>query len=118
MREQDRQLLQSAASAVGKTITWVGEQSTIAYTATERAANHGIDGYLWNPLDDSGDALELQVDLHMTVRCYRGTAVAQLTVPGGPSVDIKETNHADPFSAARRAIVRAAAAHAAGGTHA
>ena len=86
----DRELLEMAAKAAFGDKSFIGDMT-------------------WNPLTDDGDALRLQVALHFTVRCYMGTTCVQSTVPGGPSVYIEETNHADPYAATRRCIVRAAA---------
>ena len=91
----DQELLKLAAKAAGINIA---QGSRIA-----------IDGKLWSPLTDDGDALRLAVKLHMTVRCYMGNTCAQSTVPGGPNAYIDEMNMADPCAATRRAIVRAAA---------
>lgn len=96
----DRELLMLAAKAAGV----VGEYHALGiYTQNPKSA-------YWNPLVSDADAFRLAVDLHLTCRFYMGNTCAQSTVPGGPSVMVDEHKPDEPIRAARRAIVRAAAA--------
>jgi hypothetical protein len=92
----DRELLELAARAAGY---W-----SAVFNCPARLPRPG-----WNPLDDDGDALRLAVKLDLTVRHYSGSAVAQSGAPGTPCAYEEVSNHADPYAAARRAIVQAAA---------
>lgn len=94
----DRELLERAAKAAGHKATWMPMEGGFI-----------VNGNQWAPLEDDGDALRLAVKLHMTLRCYMGTTVAQIGVPGLKSVYEEVTDKADPYAATRRAIVRAAA---------
>jgi hypothetical protein len=104
----DRELLERAAKAAGLRLTWgdkyrLGDDE-IDCTDLPYALSDGPDEspFYWNPLTDDGDALRLAVKLHLwePVMFGRRTEVA----PDG-----------DIYAATRRAIVRAAAAMAAGG---
>lgn len=89
----DKELLELAAKAAG-------------YSCGIRTTKIGIEkfyinGHVWNPLDDDGDALRLAVKLN-------------LTVCSGPVYSYvvgctQEKNNGDPYAATRRAIVLAAA---------
>ena len=83
----DKELLELAAKAAG-------------YSCRIRTTKIGIEkfyinGHVWNPLDDDGDALRLAVKLDIDVA----------------KVQIKfwDKHSTDPYAATRRAIVRAAA---------
>ena len=90
----DSELLKSAAKAAR--IKWAdGHESTGL-----RNAN----GPFWNPLTDSGQALELAVKLRIHVRHFPHDVEAQ--VERGYW---REDDGSDPYAATRRAIVRAAA---------
>jgi hypothetical protein len=87
----DRKLLEAAAKAAGELNShWQGNE---AY----------FDGVLsrWNPLDDDGDALRLAVKLNLIV--HKGFVYT----PTGRLFDHRD--YANPMTATRRAIVRAAA---------
>ena len=89
----DKELLELAAKAAG-------------YSCRIRTTKIGIEkfyinGHVWNPLTDDGDALRLAVKLN-------------LTVCSGPVYSYvvgctQEKNNGDHYAATRRAIVRAAA---------
>jgi len=111
----DRELLELAAKAAG-----YDYRSPAGYIVVD-----GIPGN-WNPLDDDGDAFRLSIKLGLRVQycdvsCYAAGNghVAVVTVqPGGMRnrfVGDVEEWASDPYSATRRAIVRAAAAMAEGG---
>lgn len=90
----DRELLELAAKACGEVQgEWIGNA---AY----------FDGVLtrWNPITDDGDAFRLMVTLGMDVVTGQGRADAYCR-----GVRVSEYHADDPYAAARRAIVRAAA---------
>lgn len=64
------------------------------------------DSFEWMPLIDDGDALRLAVKLsiHITISDYQRTVCRQ-----GNEFRSIESHEDDPYSATRRAIVRAAA---------
>jgi hypothetical protein len=105
----DRKLLELAAKAAGLPI--VGDVDRIICQPDHRTGGYVIRNdrggdSCWNPLTDDGDALRLAVKLEMCVSLEgHGRAVA-ITVAG---LEVEETNRDDPYAAARRAIVRAAA---------
>jgi hypothetical protein len=100
----DRELLELAAKAAG--IDWVDGH--------ESAGLRDQNGTVWNPLTNSGDALELAVKRGMEVNtdwaklCVRvwdgiGEYYYEQLSTDSINCDI------DPYAATRRAIVRAAA---------
>lgn len=111
----DRELLELAAKAAGIKAKWkeyTNAPPTMVGMYDEPVC--GIDGFLWNPLTDDGDALRL------AVRCK--IAVNPMTVDGlnrdqheSTAGCVKrwtsciERHDGDAFAATRRAIVRAAA---------
>lgn len=92
--ENDSELLWWAAKAIG---VHIAQGSRIA-----------IDGKLWNPLEDDGDALRLAVKLEMglVISASHGPS-ARAQSADGPWRD--EEVGGDLGAATRRAIVRAAA---------
>lgn len=105
----DRELLELAAKAAGH------EYECTSHTGYPEDDQHQIRDWFgtlveWNPLDDDGDALRLAVKLRLTVSWDRfndddyATATPPHTHQGYDCIVDQ-----DPQSAARRAIVRAAA---------
>jgi hypothetical protein len=103
--ETDRELLELAAKAAGyEKIEYhdlKGSMLDIRYGRDEAIWN-GED--YWNPLVDDSEALRLAVKVKLDVMCHEL----------GAHVDNElsyhaEISHTDPYSATRRAIVRAAA---------
>ena len=84
----DRELLEAAAKAAGHDLNWSGTDCWLSEEG--ESVKH------WSPLTDDGDALRLAVKLKMIVDCD------------------DEPSNPDRYAAARRAIVRAAAALAKG----
>jgi len=99
----DRELLEMAAKAAGYEVRWeVYEQ---CYVHGPMWLFRGGHKETWEPLDDDGDALRLAVKLKMTVDVTDEAS-------GAGAIGFKwcsEINKDEPLSAARRAIVRAAA---------
>lgn len=100
----DRELLERAAKAAG------------IYRDALDCEWYDPQGHVrpgWNPLADSGDALELAVKLHLMIDTYDPRT-------GDDAVEVQawhtmanlcvEPRGSDPAAATRRAIVRAAAA--------
>lgn len=106
----DRELIERAARAQGWRVISYSESGTSVVPGGTAVVVAEGRTFGWRPLADDGYALRLAVQLHMTVRCHMGSTCAQIGVPGQPNAYVDETNHADPASATRRAIVRAAAA--------
>jgi hypothetical protein len=131
----DRELLAAAAKAAG----WKGWRSKHGYWNVTRpdgtslvCCNHlmPFDSYTgdklpeptcadaiaesgWNPLTDDGDALRLAVKMQLRVSCNDESARATYGLfNSGTCGDINEPIGDDPYTATRRAIVRAAAAMA------
>jgi len=106
---KDRELLELAAKAAGVDGTWhevygteVGQDACgISAVAAPRWSDN-----LWNPLTDDGDALRLAVRLRLHVRVCRHSVLVEMRELGD---DIHIRLGTDPYSATRRAIVRAAA---------
>lgn len=108
----DRELLELAARALGAEFEEVDGEGY--------GNLHFEDGsyvLAWNPLQFSGDALELAVKLRFGVNVTGGLNWTSITFFGNPghyfneiSAPYVQENHgADPLAATRRAIVRAAA---------
>ena len=91
----DRELLELAAKAAGKDIDLSRYDEDWGFAIRHMAK-------WWNPLTDDGDALRLAVKLRMCVNIWKYFVDAD-----GEVVDYQN----DPYEAARRAIVRAAAEH-------
>lgn len=100
----DRELLELAAKAAGiKVESWT----------TYGAYVGGLEGHIWNPLKDDGDALRLAVKLLIMPRFC-----SQMVTSGTESIgtnsariiqEFFEDHKGDECAATRRAIVRAAA---------
>lgn len=108
----DRELLELAAKAAGiklfpiqiSSVTTKGDDIFIGYMTKPEQWERGW----FNPLDDDGDALRLAVKLGIHLQFAMDYAVSY-----AGSVHAKqftERDGDDPYAAARRAIVRAAAA--------
>jgi hypothetical protein len=96
----DRELLELAAKAAGDA------PSGVSYTALLGIRQ-------WNPIDNSGDALLLAVQLEMQVSIgFQGRINVAVYLDRGVDalpVNIREVKSDDPLAATRRAITRAAA---------
>ena len=104
--DEDRELLNSAAKAIGIELIW--DASPEAYSPW-----FIIDGFadIWNPLDNDRDALRMAVKLEIELSSAYD---AGMNAYAGYSIDddmkyVIEPTGEDPYAATRRAIVRAAA---------
>ena len=114
--DDERMLLELAAKAAGiELLFWnyghLGKSS--------RGTGFDVDGRIWNPLTDDGDALRLAVKLRLTIDltdCLCCCHIYANQLDGdGPDVSVRHSEDfadceaKDPYVATRRAIVRAAA---------
>lgn len=106
MSENDKELLELAAKAVGiETNKAGGVNQTYCYDRRDGVYKR------WDPLADDGDALRLAVDLDMDVSLSsRDKEVTAFTLSCGAVSSYTEAYGNDKHAATRRAIVRAAAA--------
>ena len=96
----DSELLELAAKAAGLSST--GEVFALGLKLMQGPHNY------WNPLINSGDALELAVKLGLAVSVCINMPDGDFTVVLGSGLG-GENHNTDPYAATRRAIVRAAA---------
>ena len=115
--EEERQLLELAAKAVGcikqENARQVGWELVTHKTAISRPF-WMLDGRYhsqWNPLEDDGAALRLAVKLGLCVAIFPKDHETMVGYPKGEhdGANIIEPHNSDPFAATRRAIVTAAA---------
>jgi hypothetical protein len=107
----DRELLEAAAKAAGIDGEYRTEHLCVGGDWLDVTAIFlADDAGWWNPLLDDGDALRLAVKLGIACSVRRGNACATYEGPHGFFVPMDEPVRDDPCAAARRAIVRAAAA--------
>ena len=92
----DRELLELAAKAT---------EVDFKFCRLELGGCLRTDGIWWNPLTDDGDALRLAVNLRISVSIGKDVVEAYI----GQSDGKLEASKSNLLSAARRAIVRAAA---------
>lgn len=119
----DRELLEAAARAAGIEVmrSRLDDPMQRDMLVRKSARNHHHENGPWNPLTDDGDALRLMARLGLDA-LYSPEAV-EVVAHQHARIEGKETvapwawesllNPADPATATRRAIVRAAAAIAA-----
>ena len=117
MTESDHELLMWAAKAAGYKVKWVDGATPFNYTGFLKEDPH-LTHYNdipvqvhWNPLKDSGQALELAVKLRLHIS-QQLSYVAVMRPHGGPGSHLlswTEQYKDDPLAATRRAIVCAAA---------
>lgn len=101
----DRELLELAAKAAGlQGLTWREGSGCYYYDDPETGREE------WNPGDDDGQAMRLQVDLHMIVVPSRRDRCVLVGIEvGGVGMNIRENFTADRRADTRLAILRAAA---------
>ncbi len=109
--KNDRELLEAAARAVGLDFdsTWHDEQSGLMVWEPDVFESRD-----WNPLVSDADAFRLAVALRLEIVPIEGGGVdVQRTTESEPfGVLLATEDGADPYTATRRAITRAAAAMA------
>jgi hypothetical protein len=104
----DRELLGLAAKAAGYDVVWNERWQAFQHRAPQPDA-HGQFRHPWVPLTDDGDALRLAVKLGMDVSVeYTLPPFAKAMVNAATDI-LAEPIENCPYSATRRAIVRAAA---------
>jgi methylaspartate ammonia-lyase len=100
MGENDRELLELAAKAIGEHVTCA---------AMDLGCGDGVllEGKqeAWSPLTDDGDALRLAVKLQLTVT----SGVARVPSGDFTAIEYSDNGSRDELALTRRAIVRAAA---------
>ncbi|MDO9313360.1 MAG: hypothetical protein Q7T97_02305 [Burkholderiaceae bacterium] len=103
----DRELLEKAAKAMGIALHKRDIDGTPLLLLDSGVAGRG-----WNPITDDGDALRLAVTLNLTNVFHPGLNQALVRRYNDKTCEWVEDGekHPDPYSATRRAIVRAAAA--------
>jgi len=99
----DRELLELAAKAAGISVGW----SSLAQTMFRD--DKGFDDYVWNPLTDDSDALQLAVICCLSMDLFDNEVIVGYTPNSNDCSQVVEATGLDPYTAARRAIVRAAA---------
>lgn len=100
----DRELMALAAKAAGKTrAEW--DYDWLMSRGEEIARD-----MLWSPLQNSGQALDLAVRLHLLIDVDETNVMVLTEGPGEEGIINETTDGAlDPCAATRRAIVRASA---------
>lgn len=105
--KNDRELLELAAKAIGisdyKVVKTIGGHEALSFV--------GRSAIPWQPLIDDADALRLAVKLGICIAPGSNTLThrSKFAVATGDSGEILEVRGDDPYTATRRAIVRAAA---------
>lgn len=107
----DRTLLEAAARAAGMDGWTYHDEDGGAMRSPARPTRYGPGHTFWSPLHDDGDALRLAAALEIDImfRVVGGTRVEALA-PGGPRIVERYVGAEGRAIAARRAVVRAAAA--------
>jgi hypothetical protein len=109
----DRELLEMAAKAAGITLLRSRLDDPMCKDMLLVARKLDGEAIGWNPLTDDGDALRLAVKVDLTVyapeRTSTGLHVCVVQGFGPDAPEVWERVDADPCTATRRAVVRAAA---------
>lgn len=101
----DRELTELAAKAAGINLEWDGHPDEWQPMYYEGKTYHSFE-----PLTDDGDALRLAVKLQLLMNIGTQATFANNKVNGETDKWAREQHEdSDPFTATRRAIVRAAA---------
>ena len=108
----DRELLELAAKAAGMVgWRWAGSKFRLLQMIDpSRPKETGSKGPAWNPLTDSGDALELAVKLGIGIELHHDWIYSATRHRTEYFTRYEEAHKSDPLAATRRAIVLAAAA--------
>ena len=117
--DSDRELLELAAKAAGYTTNhpWNAERLTMnpPVDALYVMNENGVVHMAWNPLDDSGAAMNLAVDLDLAIVPYpiynkqKHSVLVKKNNLDESRFEKMELHGDDPRAATRRAIVSAAA---------
>lgn len=102
----DKELLELAAKAAILNIKAQSVNADDRWIGLIVGEKHTREKKFWNPLEDDGDALRLAVKLELDIGINRPNAVC---IDLDRDNWIVEYKNSDPYAAARRAIVRAAA---------
>ena len=112
MEASDKELLELAAIAADLKLDWDVPEKASPWRLDE----DGDPADIWNPLTDDGDALRLAVKLNIDVTMYPSTREVgavqwwhNKVCDGIKFRCFEKYWNDDPYAAARRAIVRAAA---------
>lgn len=103
----DKELLEAAAKAAGMDV--IGYQEEGDKVPAHLHVQEDGWSFGWNPLIYDGDALRLAVKLGLEVKIKPCSTVCWYCVSQGVQIHNKDWGD-NPYAAARRAIVRAAAA--------
>lgn len=101
--QSDRELLELAAKAAGIDL-W--HEDVFTNGLTRQVSANGV--LCWNPLTDDGDAFRLKVKLEID-SIYTNIFSPRVHAMADYDIEVTEESKDDPYAAARRAIVRAAA---------
>lgn len=106
----DKELLELAAKAAGVLLirSRLDDQLHKDMLASNSARNPHHESGPWNPLQDDGDAMRVAVKLGIGILYVEITGEAEVRCNNG-TFTYCEYGPDDPYAAARRAIVRAAA---------
>lgn len=99
----DRELLELAAKAAGIELVW-SKFSNVPTLFKGLSSDE-----VWNPLTDDGDALRLAVKLNLSADFFDDAIFVGYTPNDNQCDQVIESVGDDPYTATRRAIVRAAA---------
>jgi hypothetical protein len=105
----DKELLELAAKAAGIELKWGYLDDSALQNDPTKDVCWSSKGGLWDPLPDDGDALRLAVKLNLLILPYPGDLAIRVTRLDQPETIVSWGTPPDPYAAARRAIVRAAA---------
>jgi hypothetical protein len=105
----DKQLLEMAAKAAN--IVGKYQEEYQPYGDTVIRGIHIEGPFLWNPLEDDGDAFRLAVKLRIDIlhSSHHGEPCVLAVRLGHHDFEASQNCQVDPYAATRRAIVRAAA---------
>lgn len=107
----DRELLELAAKAVGIELYWEKQMTNAGDIFTPHLEINGTWGHgQWNPLINDGDAFRLATKLRIDLTFYNGFQEVHAEPSNSDGLSPSDEKFGDDIaSAARRAIVRAAA---------
>lgn len=116
MNHDIKRLLELAAKAIGKEVTWVGDMSTISFDLEEKANNPGVDGYQFEPHKRGGECMFLITELGLLVDVDWDSRTATAVVPDRADITrnivhiVNIPEGSDGMAETRLAVLMAAAA--------